>query len=189
MRKLLVITVILLTALGLYYWLADGKNSLEADYMARYENEELGYSFLYRTAPDGYVIQEIDGTANYDDLIEGLVITLEEDHKSLLSGEREGGEGPPTINIFVFRNTDSASLSNWIERHPSITNIPLRTSDFNQSTVAGQSAIEFEVDGLYPARNVAFLHNDLVYFISGSYLTRDSALYRDFPMLVASFEL
>src|SRR5690606_17248823 len=105
MRNLLIVTLAIGLFVGFFYWNSQRQH---VETWALYESDTLGFTFEYRTDPNGYIINELDKeNIDYDNLIEGLILMLESDYQSVLSGERDGGEGPPTINIFAFSNPNN----------------------------------------------------------------------------------
>jgi hypothetical protein len=187
MKTILIAAVVLAVAAGAYFWIFGAEGQ---DKRAVYRSELYGYSFEYRTAPEGYLVQRIESPESYGKLLEGIVLILNEDYQSIERGEREGGEGPPTINVFLFENPEGYLPLEWLEAYPQFSNLGLQLSEPTQTVVAGKEAFTYEADGLYVSRNFIFSDDsNRIFFLSGSFMDRDSRLYGDFGDVVESFEL
>ncbi len=115
-----------------------------------------------------------------------IILMTREDAASLERGGREGGEAPPAILIRRFITDGPADPASWTQSHPELSNWNLKTSEAGSTTVAGLHAVEYEADGLYSSRNVVFAKDGAIYHLSGSFLDRNSLLYRGFSRLVRS---
>lgn len=143
-----------------------------------YQDPSTGFSFDYPKG-DKYVVQEpVIDAATQGDLMKAVILIPSEDFEELQNAE-EGREGPPTINILVFRNTAGLSPTEWFEA--------TGVSDQNTRMIGEEEAIIFESDGLYASRNIVVASNGLLYFISGSFIDRDSDIYNDFDMVLDTF--
>lgn len=172
MKKLLLIIVVLAALFVVFGNKPFGENSPRV-----FSSTIMPLSF---EIPEGYIIKE---------RIDTIIIMREEDYQSLQSGEREGGEGPPTITIRVIDNPNNPSALDWVEQYPPQSNYNLKTSEVTERTISGYKAISYEADGLYPNRNVIIETDYRLYYINGQYLDKNSELYRDFEPLVNSIEI
>lgn len=143
-----------------------------------YQDVATGFSFDYPKG-DKYVVQEpaIDA-ATQGDLMKAVILIPSADFAELQSAEA-GREGPPTINVLVFRNTAGLSPVEWFEA--------TGVTEQNTRMIDGKEAIVFDSDGLYASRNVVASAHGLLYFISGAFVNQDSDIYRDFDMVLDTF--
>jgi eight-cysteine-cluster-containing protein len=152
----------------------------------RYQSEELGLVFEYREEPDGYLLQEIARGTEDPNFIKEYILTLKKDYEDLKN--REGGEGPPTINVFVFKNTEKQWPQAWADDHRGVSNIGLKQGNAIETAVAGAKAIRYNSDGLYLSDNVVIAHDKYIFVISGAYLEEDSIIRNDFEPFLNSIK-
>ncbi len=188
MRTIGILLILILAGFGFYRW----SNSETNSEMTRYRIVGTPLSFEYRSkGPDSYIVSEQNLTnpqvANPEH-IKTVVVMDTDDYDSLTRGERAGGEGPPTFTLQIYRNTENLTPQAWVERNPQLSNLPLKIGETQELEVSDAPAIAYDADGLYPNRNLVFTHGELLYYLNGSYLERESALYRDFTPLVESIE-
>jgi len=149
-----------------------------------------GYSFEYS---DGYALIEDDSVflEHYEDLLSVVILMTEADQRSLDTGERQNGEGPPTIQIYRFENRNSLTLEEWLEANQQVSNINLAFSETEEGAVAGVPAVLYETDGLYAARNAVFSDQarGVIYLLRGEFLSRDGELYQNYQTIKDSFEI
>jgi len=149
-----------------------------------------GYRFSYS---DGYVLSEDDSVflEHYNDLVSVVVLMTEADQRSLEAGERQNGEGPPTIQIYRFENRDSLTLEEWLEANQQVSNINLALGEGEMGEVSGLPALLYETDGLYAARNAVFSDQagEMIYLLRGEFLFRDLELYQEYQLIKDSFEI
>jgi hypothetical protein len=182
-NKFIILSIIIFFVVFAYFT----TNSEEklSDNLVVYESERFGFQFSYRDGADGYVLEKIGEEGEFAEIII-LIPTI--DYQSIIRGEREGGEGPPTINIFVTNNLDDRTLTQWTMDNQQVTNVHLVTSDILETSVHGREAISYSADGLYPSRNIVINNGSLIFYFSGSYLEIDSAIFRDFQSIIDSLK-
>lgn len=187
MKKIFIVLVLVALAV-LYYNLSSDKSVLES--REEYISPEFGFSFEYRKEPDGYLVQEPTFNPDFNEgLLKVVTLINEEEYNSIIRGEREGGEGPPVIDVFVFENLENLSLAEWIEVYPHYSNITLVLNALLNTTISGVPALFYEADGLYTSRNVVLSHNDNIILLNGQFMDRRDSIYRDFDTLLDTFEL
>lgn len=179
-KKTLIIGIVVVVAIGIIIFAMRGGDSTEAPGRpdGAYQDEQTGFSFDYPTG-DKYVVQEppIDASTQ-GDLMKAVILIPSEDFAALQETD-EGREGPPTINVLVFRNTAGLSPTEWFEASG--------VDAQNTRTIGDREAIVFNSDGLYASRNAVVGAYGLLYFISGSYIAEDSDIYNDFDMVLDTF--
>ena len=148
-----------------------------------FSDEKIGLEFVYKIGKDGYVIEEIKADNANSDLMTSLVLTRTDDFEN-----REnlpiGGEGPPTITILVFKNTQRLLPRVWVYENTQYSNINLKLSDITDVVTYGENAIRYRADGLYVSDNVVVAHRENIYVISGMYIEEESSIRKDFLSLI-----
>lgn len=153
----------------------------------RYKSDITPLSFVYKVSD--YIVREPYIPGQIESLVEALIVVPASEQAAVDRGERENSEYPAVIAIQIFRNPQGYSPQEWIENNPLISNITLKQGEFEEREVAGRPAIAYESEGLYSNQHIIFADKDLIYFLDGQYLDRDTDLYRDFEPLVDSIEL
>ena len=144
-----------------------------------------GYEFEYLKGPDGYITLE-DNESTDSDYVTGITLFNKKEYE-ILKQSLDAREGPPSINLRIYRNSENLHAPVWAERKPLETNINLAIGEPSESVVGGANATFFIADGLYPIDTYVVANGEHVYVLMGSYLDRDSEIYRDFQKLVSSF--
>lgn len=183
MKKIIIGLVVLALGAGIFYSLSTRGENVEAKL---YTDEVLGISFEY---PVGYAGLEMSNSTSTPEIIKTVVFIEEAEYQSILNGERDGGEGPPSLVILGHSNPSGLSPDAWAEANAPFSSYNLKMGEVTEIEVDGERAISYESDGLYPNRNVIFAYNGRIYLLNGSYLERDSEIYRDFDRLIDSIEL
>lgn len=189
MKKILIIVVLIIIGVGVF--LAVNKDvvqtSIPENTTGLNVSEDMErITFEY---PEEYVLLEQSSSDQVPTLNKTLVIMQKADYDSIQRGEREGGEGPASITIQEFQNTESLTASTWAEENAQLSNFALIGGAVTETEIDGTPAIQYNADGLYANRNVVFVVDDLIYYLSGAYMDQDSLLYRDFDALVASVRI
>ncbi len=137
-----------------------------------YTNTTYGFSFSY---PKKYVLVERESNSSTEIV---LIDKKESEMKDRL-------EGPVSLSIAVYKNIPSISLTDWLQKDES--NFKLATTPQSFIAIAGQDGVEYEWDGLYRGRTVAFSYGDAVIVLAGTYLEKTDKIYSDFDSIVQSF--
>jgi hypothetical protein len=158
-----------------------------SDSLKKYEDGANGISFSYRTGENGYVLQEHVKDAYADPLfIKVYTLMLKSDYE-FMQTMTDASEGPPTINIAIFKNAKKQSASVWIDENPSLSNINLLTGVIDRdAVVGGANAVRYMIDGLYKTDTVVVAHGGLMYVISGAFLDENSGIHQDFETFLDS---
>jgi hypothetical protein len=157
-------------------------NESQQSQYSTYSNSELGLELDYRTAPDGYVLQELTPSDSRNELMRMLVLARAEDVENI----PVDGEGPPTITIQVLKNLKKQQPQAWADTHHQYSSINLKGSDVRETVVGGANAVRYMADGLYASDTTVVAHGDNMYVISGMFINEDSAIRRDYQPLLDS---
>ncbi len=183
MKKYIIIIIAVLL-LGGFVYLKDTKKEPVND-MAVYSNTELGFEFTYRSGPNGYVVEDHTPAQNSGDLIKTIVLIQTTDKEN---PNREGGEGPATINVEIFKNTKNRQAGVWAMENATYSNYNVKFNEPKELVVGGANAIEYKADGLYTSNNIVVAHGGYIYDFKGMYLDENSNLSLDFLPLVNSIK-
>lgn len=151
-----------------------------------YRSDRFKFSFSY---PNDFALTETDN---------GVDLWTVEENRAIQAGEYESGtELPPSISISVYRQSDRVPLREWIQREGR-EHLGILQGDFTPTSVAEQSAIAFNSDGLYWNRNVVLSRNQgsEVIVIRLSQLPvenpdekREKAYQQTFEQILSTFQL
>lgn len=150
-----------------------------------YVDPVFGYRFSYEKGKDGYVRELLTATGT-EAFLAGAQLMRYEDFAVLITptGPREG---PPTIAVRVYDNSDNLSAPLWVDANPDASNIALAQGEPEEAVIGGANAVRYLVDGLYPTQTYAVAHDGHIFLITGAYMNEESDIYRDFQSFLASF--
>ncbi len=97
-------------------------------------------------------------------------------------------EGPATIDVHVYKNTDRLAPSVWASANPLLSNIELARSDIEEGAVDGANAVRYLVDGLYLIETAIVAQGTMIYVVTGGYVSEDDWTYLDFEDFLNSIE-
>lgn len=148
----------------------------------------VGLSFEYKTAPDGYVVDDPSSFIGEDEpSVIKVFRVINEREKIELETSEGGREGPPTVSIMVFKNDLKQTASQWVDSVPRFSNIQFAIGDVDRdAVVAGANAVRYRTDGLYLSENAVVAHGDYVYHFAGAFLEEEAVIYQDFMNLLES---
>jgi len=158
----------------------DGTGGVPApqESMQQYSSED-GVSFMY---PDAYELSSrTEGNAErqWDVLVllpKGYVPPV-------------AGEGPPTISMSVFPNTEGLSLEQWVQGDArSNWKLIVDERASRPMTVAGEPALWYHYSGLYEVDSVAVMHDGKIYLFSGDWLDPQDQIRADFNNLIETVQ-
>src|SRR3989344_995071 len=184
MKQLIVLAVAVI--LGLFFYVFGISNNVQNQAqrnIATYSNPEIGLEFNYFVGPSGYVVEESNVVNTVSGLVRTIVLIRSEDVNRNIP---VGGEGPATIALQVFKNTEKQTPLAWAEKHIQFSNINLKIGNVVEVVVGGAPAIRYMADGLYASDNVVVVNGDYVYLMSGMFIDAESQLRKDFSPLVES---
>lgn len=151
-----------------------------------YIDRALGFGFEYKKGNDGYVLNvPPHGNEEAADFEDAVIVYHKPDYEAMQNAE--GTEGPPTINVLVYRNTKKMSARAWADANAGISNIGAKIGSVIDTSLNGAKGIRYVSDGLYRAETLVVTFGDFVYFISGSYSDEASPIHQDFQTLLNSF--
>lgn len=154
----------------------------------RVTDPDAGIEFAYRASPNGYRLETHDASEGDTSLfVRGYVLMLEEDFQSLqadLSANNTPREGPPTINVSIFKNDNNMFPAGWAEAYPQYSNISLALTEVGSVPISGANAIRYRADGLYVSDTIIIVHGGYIYVVSGSFIDEDSTIRKDFEPFV-----
>jgi hypothetical protein len=148
-------------------------------------DERVGLRLTYRTEPNGYVVHAHPADESNPTFVKGYQFMLASD---LSRARDEATEGPATIDVRVYKNTDRLAPSVWAKVNPLQSNIELARSDLEEDVVGGANATRYLVDGLYLIETVVVAHANMIYVVTGAYTTEDDPTFADFEPFLRSIE-
>ena len=150
----------------------------------------FGFSFDYREGDVGYVLREVVPSPQDDQDLKHIVVLMQKsDYEALQEAPQDiPREGPPTINVAVYDNTQNVSLDEWIDTHPSAVNRDLVLGAITEDIIAGERSLRMKTDGLYVTNVVLVPHGGRLYLFTGGFIDENSLLARDFEPLLSSVE-
>ncbi len=184
MNSRLITIVLVLFVVGVGYlgytkgWFApDGQNAVgDHSGVSRYDSEQHGLSFSYS---DRYKIEERDIEVN-GTMAHFITLTRKDEVAP------ENGEGGPAINVAIFSDLGEKPLADWLSGITNSTPMPTTGWDYQEGTIAGETAIFYSSTGLYEADNAAVARDGKAYLISAGWLTREDQILKDYDALLQS---
>lgn len=193
--KNIVFVLLALALFGGFYLLFQNNKDVEVIQEGTYQtfaDSEIGIQFEYKSEPDGYVVENLSSFIRNE--VEGVEViaayrVINEREKIELETSEGGREGPPTINILVFKNSENYTAREWIDAVSQYSNIGLLIGSVNEAvSIGGKDAIQYRTDGLYLSENVVAVHGDYIYQFVGFFHDESSPIYQDFLNLIDSVE-
>lgn len=160
---------------------ATGKNTATKTYT----NPTYGFAFEYPELPDSYVLTEQSSGQETAGPLYSVVLMSQSEYEALKSST-DAREGPPTISVSVFKNTQKLSPQQWATTYSAQSNIQLKVGDLAEVLIGGEKAVRYLVDGLYLTDTVVVSRGSYVYVFSSGYLTDQSQIKKDFAQVVGS---
>jgi hypothetical protein len=160
------------------------EQALNDDDMKTVIDEAQGISFVYRRNPDGYVLNPIvepQGTAHF---LKGYHLVLAEDAANQIADS----EGPPSIDIRIFKNPDLLAPRVWASAHGQISNIEFASGAVADIVFKDAPGIRYMSDGLYTTDTILVGTQKRLYLISGSFSDIDSLIRDDFLDVIEMVE-
>lgn len=148
-------------------------------------DDVLGYEVSYYKGPEGYVlINNVDSTD--PDFISGFSLFNRNEYEEFINS-KDAREGPPAIQVRVYKNTEKLWPAVWVTKKPLESNISLAFSEPEEAVVGGANAVKYTADGLFPIETYAVAHDSNIYLLTVMYPDTESSIYKDFQSFVASF--
>lgn len=159
-------------------------------YLGQFNNQSIEIAFDYPDGPDGYVIDDLSAfVEEQPQAIEVLKVyrIMNSKEKFELENSEGGREGPPAMQLTVFKNDLNQSASMWVDAFPSFSNIEMVLGEVDRdAVVGGANAVRYTNDGLYMTDNVVVANGGYVYHFTVGYLEPNSVIHQDFKAIVDS---
>lgn len=202
MNKVVMVIVALVVVIGGFFilnnYILENKQSEKMEfstdgrdiYLSQFEDDSIELAFDYPDGPDGYVIDDLSSFVGVEtqgvEVVKVYSIMNAKDKLELENSEG-GREGPPAMQVMVFRNDKNQSASVWVDAFPVFSNINMVLEEVDRdAVVGGANAVRYTTDGLYVTDNAVVASGDFVYHFSGSYHERDSVIHQDFKAMLDS---
>jgi hypothetical protein len=144
-------------------------------------DEEVKLRFLYPMGENGYTVSTQDYTADSSFVVSYILVP------TVASEEvRVDSEGPPTMNVSVYKNNNGEKPSEWALSHTAVSGIEFRRTEPLATTIAGAPALRFVTDGLYTTSVAIVVYEEFVYVLTGSYIDQNDRIKDDFEPLLSS---
>ncbi len=113
-----------------------------------------------------------------------LLIEDTETNRNIIEGKSEiPTEGPTSITIDVFNNSEKLPVGTWYQGVPTWS---VHTSPYKKIILGGKEAVEFEWSGLYEGRTIVITQGETAYVFSVTWIDKDDQLIKDFEALLSS---
>lgn len=191
---LTIVGIVVLGGVGFYalnsYIYSEKQGEEVGQAFSTYVSDAYGFSFDYREGDVGYVLREVVPSPQDDQDLKHIVVLMQKsDYEALQEAPQDiPREGPPTINVAVYDNTQNVSLDEWIDTHPSAVNRDLVLGAITEDIIAGERSLRMKTDGLYVTNVVLVPHGGRLYLFTGGFIDENSLLARDFEPLLSSVE-
>lgn len=159
-------------------------------YLNQFQDSSVEVAFDYLDGPDGYVIDDLSAFVGEE--LQGIEFVklyriMNAKEKFELENSEGGREGPPAIQLMVFRNNLNQSASAWVDAFPAFSNIEMVLGEVDRDVVVGgANAVRYTTDGLYQTENVVVASGGYMYHFAGSYLEQRSLIHQDFREMIGS---
>lgn len=146
----------------------------------------IGLEFSYRGGESGYVREDIAAEQSESEyLVKGIMLTLKSDWVEL-HNSTEPRDGPPMIQVRVYRNDEGLEVYDWIHTHSRESNIALALTPPSPTMIDGIDGLTYRTDGLYATDVYVVVTNGLAYLFMGAESTDDAPQTRDLRHIVSS---
>lgn len=161
---------------------------------AQFVDEKLGFSFTYRSNPEGYsVILQPTAGASYQNLLAMYSVMKTTNYNQMVQNLAQGTYyGNPThIVVQVYDANGDININSWLLKNSISTNCEVDTT--SATIISDKEASRCLWSGMYDGITVGLLFNDKVYILTGTTDRSQSAVgysdYDDFNELVSSFKV
>ena len=189
MKKITLLLVAIFLIMGGYFFIQNQNEKKETDSNNSETNiirdDTLGFQFEYKDDEDGYITLE-DNNSTDSNFLTGITLFNKAEYE-IFKQSTDAREGPTSINIRVYSNNNKLHAPVWAMRHPLESNIKLALGETEERVVGGANAEFYIVDGLYLTDTYVVANGEHIYVLTGSYLSTEDIIYKDFQNLVKSF--
>lgn len=151
-----------------------------------YTDYDAGFTFSYRREPDGYRDIGEDLSLSTDESFLRGVVLINKKEQEAMGTSADPREGPPTIQVQIYTNSEQLSPAVWAGTYPRETNTHLAISKPEETFVGGEKAVYFVSDGLYLSEVFVVESGEHMILLRGEYIDTDSDIYRTFSNIVKS---
>lgn len=142
----------------------------------------INLSFQY---PIGYDVYE-PFVENIEPAVwSGVVFENTETNREIIFGEAEGTDGPMTVTIAAFMNSNNQTAQQFIELSPA-SNFNLSDGELTEIMVGEEMALSYLSDGLWQYEHVVVAKEDFVYMFSVGYNDENDEIRQVFRDLLNS---
>ncbi len=158
--------------------------------LGQFEDRSIEVAFDYPKGSDGYVIDDLSSFVGEES--EGVEVVkvyriMNQQEKVELENSEGGREGPPVMQLMVFRNDLNQTPSMWVDAFSRFSNIEMVMGEVDRdAVVGGANAVRYTTDGLYMADNVVVANGEYIYHFTGSYHEANSVIHQDFKGIIDS---
>jgi hypothetical protein len=177
MNRIVVALLVAILALGVFFWLtSQSVYDLPVLDSKIYHSSELELSFNHPSKYDVVFNKDGNGEREWYNLV-------------LIPAEYippVGGEGPPSIAVSMYQNTEYIELEEWI-RGNNFSNFKLSSDQVLVPTeVNNITALSYSHTGLYETDAVVVAKDNKIYVFSVGWITRQDEIRRLFKDILAS---
>jgi hypothetical protein len=156
--------------------------------MTNYGNQEFDFNFTYRDSPFGYLaIEKPSLTTTVDGSLFEVTLMRHTDYARVIASRDT--DGPPTIQVSVYRALAFTDVDSWLLKNALVTNC--EEGEIRATVVDGKDASGCRWDGLYVGMTIALLQGEYVYMLTGTVddpnAENQFSYEKDFDAVVASF--
>lgn len=161
----------------------------ETDYLEvteTYRNHDIGLAFTYPKGSGGYVLEEdTERFSAHPEYVFGIMLTETRAYEELQEST-DAREGPPTIQIRVYTNSENLWATQWVEQYATESNVGLAFNEPEEAVVGGANAVYYLADGLYAMDTYAVAHGDHLFLLTGGHMDQSGQIRTDFRNIINS---
>lgn len=143
------------------------------------ENKEMDFAFTYPSGETGYSVIEPQTSTSSESLIKKVYLLLDTEEYISFQGEKTDGDAPPTVSIFVIKESEEAEdsattsrmmrLRTWAEQNSSLSSYKFKTSEIEELDLDGVKAIKYKTEALYSQEVYLANYKGNIYVFTGQY--------------------
>jgi len=146
--------------------------------MVTYESTYGNLQFQY---PSGYFIKESDQRTSDQPQYTIVLFEDTQENRDLVEGRNTTPrEGPPTITVDIYANSQNLTPSQWIKKSTYWDRIE-KDSD---TLLSGTHAEIYNFDGLYAGKLTIAAKDDFMYIFSVGWTDPNAQMVRDYDMVI-----
>ncbi len=145
-----------------------------------FASEKYGYSFSYPLSPQNYEVITTEPEFLIGELVEAVTLRP-------TPYDSDASEGPPTISVMVYKNPKLDSPLLWVKNNLPESGFDRQLKEAQTIWVAGTEGVRYLSDGLYPIDTVVVQNENMMYVLTGSYISPLDQMSTDFALVTESF--